>query len=93
MATPTVKSTYALDLQTVRALERLAKRWAVSKSEALRRAIRAASADAGGRNDALEAWHALQRSMKLTPSRAAAWTRQVRSERRASSLRRLGRDK
>ncbi len=96
MATPTVKSTYSLDLETVRALERLAKRWEVSKSEALRRAIRAAIAGTSGRevaddeNGALQAWQALQRSLKLTPARAAAWARQVRAERKASSVRRLG---
>jgi len=39
MATPTVKTTYSLDLETVRTLEALARRWNVS--EALRRAIRA----------------------------------------------------
>ena len=39
MATPTVKTTYALDLKTIRSLEGLAQRWNVSRSEALRRAI------------------------------------------------------
>ena len=45
MAIPIVKATYSLDVNTVKALERMAKRWAVSKSEALRRAIRAAAAN------------------------------------------------
>src|SRR5437870_291443 len=43
MAITTIKSTYALDVATVRALEGLARRWNVSKSEALRRAVRVAS--------------------------------------------------
>jgi Ribbon-helix-helix protein, copG family len=43
MATPTIKSTYTLDLDTVRALEDMARRLGVSKSEALRRAIRLAA--------------------------------------------------
>ena len=33
MATMTIKSTYSLDIETVRALETLAKRWKVSKRE------------------------------------------------------------
>ena len=37
MASTTIKGTYALDVETVRALERLAQEWDVSKSEALRR--------------------------------------------------------
>ena len=36
MATTTVKSTYSLDVESVQALEDLARRWRVSKSEALR---------------------------------------------------------
>src|SRR3972149_5141084 len=47
MATPKVKTTYALDAETVQALERMARRWGTSKSEALQRAIRAAET-AGG---------------------------------------------
>jgi hypothetical protein len=39
MATTTVKSTYSLDVDTVRELDAVARRWRVSKSEALRRAI------------------------------------------------------
>ena len=43
MANPTIKATYTLDVETLRVLERAAKRWGVSKSEALRRAIRASA--------------------------------------------------
>ena len=42
MAITTIRSTYALDVETMQVLERIAHRWKVSKSEALRRAIRAA---------------------------------------------------
>ena len=38
MAVTTIKSTYSLDVETVRTLETLACRWNVSKSEVLRRA-------------------------------------------------------
>lgn len=44
MATMTVRTTVAFDPATVARWERLAKRWGVSKSEALRRALEAAEA-------------------------------------------------
>ena len=94
MASMTIKSTYSLDVGTVRALERIAERWKVSKSEALRRAIRSSAGEAAqGTPDALEALNELQRSLKLTPARARAWARRVRTERKKASLRRetLGR--
>jgi len=91
LPTPTLKSTYSLDVETVRTLESLARRWRVSKSEALRRAIRAA---AGGQapeaEQALKALDALQRSMRLKPAAADRWQRESRSERRASSRRAEG---
>lgn len=86
MAITTIRSTYALDVETVQALERIAQRWRVSKSEALRRAIRAAAADdRTSANDALEALNRLQRSLKLTPVKARAWARKARTERKAAS--------
>lgn len=88
MVTPTIRSTYVMDVATMQALERIARRWKVSKSEALRRAIRSAAeqqpAESG---DALQALDQLQRSLKLTPARARAWARTVRGERRAASAR------
>jgi hypothetical protein len=92
MATPMVKSTYALDAETLAALEQIAKRWGVTKSEALRRAIRAAAQ--GGtamQSERLEAWDELRRAMKLRPDAARAWQRRVRAERRLSSSKRLRR--
>lgn len=88
MAVTTIKSTYALDVETVRALEGIARRWKVSKSEALRRAIRAAAGKRSHeRNDAVVALNELQKSLKLSPVKARAWTRRTRTERRASSAR------
>lgn len=86
MARVSVKATYALDVATVEALERMAQRWAVSKSEALRRAIRAAAAaeTAGGRGS-LDHLDRLQGALALSPARARAWVREVRAERRAAS--------
>ena len=89
MATQTVKTTYALDVDTVRMLEQMARRWGVSKSEALRRAIRSAavqaSDDEGGPLNALDI---LQRSAALSHARAKDWARRTRATRRAASSRR-----
>lgn len=80
MASVTIRSTYALDAETVERLERLARQWSVSKSEALRRAIR--SADRQPATEArLEALDALQTSMGLTDRRAEEWSRRVQHER------------
>ncbi len=88
MATPTIKSTYSLDIGTIRALEDIARRWGVSKSEALRRAVRAAAGESRvDGSDALDALDRLQKSLRLTPAKTRAWARRVRSERHASSLR------
>ena len=88
MATPTVKTTYALDVETVRALEGMARRWGVSKSEALRRTIRAAAhGPAPGAPKTLAALSALQRSLDLSSDAAARWARQTKRERRTSSIR------
>lgn len=87
MARPTVKSTYSLDVDTVQRLERLARRWKVSKSEAMRRAILSADEDSSEQSEALQALNALQESLRLTPARAREWEREAREERRASALR------
>lgn len=87
MASPSIKSTYSLDLASVRALEDLAARWQVSKSEALRRAIHGASltGDASGASVALDS---LQAKLALTPAEARRWSTRARSERRAASSKR-----
>ncbi len=88
MASIMVKTTYSLDLETVRALEDLAKRWKVPKSEALRRAIRAASKeDSSKPSDALRALDELQRSLGLSLEDARRWQKAVSAERRAWSRR------
>jgi predicted transcriptional regulator len=92
MATTTIKSTYSLDVDTVRALDTLAHRWRVSKSEALRRAIRiAAHQPQVGPAESTTALDALQRSLKLTTRAADRWRQEARSERRKSELRRRAR--
>jgi hypothetical protein len=90
MATQTIKTTYSLDVKTIRTLEALAQRWKVSRSEALRRAIQASAEreprEAG--REALRALDELQQALGLTGEAAARWQRAARGERRASSRRR-----
>lgn len=87
MALPTVKTTYTIDLETKSALDRLAATWEVSKSEALRRAIRQA-AGASRVTDRLAALDALQRRARMTSDQASRWSDTIRVERQATS--RLG---
>ena len=88
MARTSVKATYALDVVSVQALEKMAKRWDVSKSEALRRAIHAAAAaQAAGGHQGVAALDQLQRTLALSPAKAKAWVRNVRAERRADASR------
>lgn len=88
MARLAVKSTFSLDIRTVKALERMAKRWNISKSEALRRAVIMAEQAVGDAPDALMALDELQRSLGLTAARAKEWSSDVRDERAASAGRR-----
>jgi predicted transcriptional regulator len=89
MARTSIKSTYALDVDTIRKLDRVAARWKVSKSEVLRRAIdvvaREQAADAPSPVEALDQ---LQKSIKLTARQAGKWVLEVRKERAKSSARR-----
>ena len=85
MAIPHIKATYSLDVDTTKLLERVAERWGVSKSEALRRAIRAAAASEPRMNDATAALDRLQDALSLTETAAAAWARHARAERKTSA--------
>ena len=88
MAVTSIKTTYSLDVETVEALEQMARRWRVSKSEALRRAIRlAAGQTAGGAAEALTALDSLQASLGLDTEGADDWEKARQNERSASSRR------
>jgi predicted transcriptional regulator len=87
MASTTIKSTYALDVETVRTLDRMARALNVSKSEALRRAIREAARELKREDSAVVALDALQRRLRLTPARARRWRQEIERERLASSSR------
>lgn len=84
MASPKIKATYSLDPETVRLLERVSQRWGVSKSEALRRAIRASAALPEAEGERLAALDRLQDTAGLRAGAAASWAREVRAERRSS---------
>ena len=90
MAVTTIKSTYSLDVETVRTLESLARRWNVSKSEALRRAIRSAAGEKSQRvREKLEALKQLQDYVQRRGIDVEAWAREARAEREASSIKRM----
>ena len=90
MAVTTIKSTYSLDVETVRTLEMLARRWDVSKSEALRRAIRSAAGEKSQRvREKLEALRQLQDYVQRRGIDVEAWAREARAEREASSIKRM----
>lgn len=86
MAKMTVRSTFALDPATVDSLDRLARHWDVSKSEALRRIVRVAAVveEKDAASDALTALDELQHLLGLDEDTAEAWIRQIRAERAAS---------
>ena len=85
MATMTIKSTYSLDVDSVRTLETLARRWSVSKSEVLRRAIKLAAAeDASQVGGPLAALDQLQTVVREGSVDLAEWERNVRAERLAT---------
>ena len=85
MAIPRIKTTYSLPVDTVAALDRLAARWAVSRSQALARAVAAAD-ESEPPSDALVALDAWQAALQLGPEQAAAWERRARDERLARDL-------
>ena len=88
MAVTSIKSTYSLDIESVRTLEALAKRWSVSKSEVLRRAIRlAAEEDVPTQDVALDALDRLQCSLREREVDTAQWASDLKAERRAAARR------
>ena len=88
MAVTTIKSTYSLDVESVRQLEGLASRWKVPKSEVLRRVIRLAAAEENlDDNSKLAALDRLQASVRDRNVDLAQWARDSRTERYASAHR------
>jgi hypothetical protein len=93
MATMHIRSTFALDELTTRGLAQLAKKWGVSKSEALRRAVARAQEQPGPGDELtpLEALLALKKKPPLTRSAAKSWraaNAQARRESETDAVRR-----
>jgi hypothetical protein len=89
MAVPMIKSTYSLDLETVRKLERLAARWRVSKSEVLRRAVAVAAKEESPADlTPLEAWRKVQKELNLSAGQVRAWEAESKRIRRNAFRRR-----
>ena len=88
MAITSIRSTYSLDVESVRTLEGLARRWEVSKSETIRRALRIAAATSDeGESAPLEALTRLQTTVRERGIDLAKWGRDIREERRATGRR------
>ena len=85
MATPKIKATYSLDVETVDELERLASRWQTSKSDVIRRLVRQGAASTSAEaNRRIAALDRAQKALGLTQASADAWVREVRAIRKAS---------
>jgi hypothetical protein len=83
MPSSSVKATYSLDLDTVRMLERMARKWNVSKSEALRRAIHLSSAAMPPESEApLAAFDRLRASTTLREPQVRRWLEDIAAERK-----------
>jgi predicted transcriptional regulator len=80
MAITSVRSTYSLDVETMRRIDNLARRWEVSKSEVLRRAIRMADEQSAG-SERVTLLRELQRNANLTAEQVETWVAEVRAER------------
>ena len=80
-----IKATYSLDVETVRDLERMAKQLKISKSAALRRAVRlAVGFEPRAGEDQLSALEELQQSLDLAPEDLREWEEKSRKLRRSS---------
>jgi hypothetical protein len=92
MATMTIRTTVAFDLATARRLERLAKRWGLSKSETLRKVLEAAernlatdkTPDFSSMTPA-EALHWLHSHPEHPPGTGNRWSQEIRQQRAADA--------
>ena len=86
MATMHIRATFALDELTTRGLAQLAKKWGVSKSEALRRAVARAQEQpgVGGQMTPQDALRALKNKPVLSGGQARNWRAENARARRES---------
>lgn len=73
-----------VDATTAQRVARLAEMWGVSEEEAIRRAVAQANTSTGNatKERRMEAFKQLQRSLNLTPDKAAEWQDAIRHARR-----------
>ncbi|MFK7966688.1 MAG: ribbon-helix-helix protein, CopG family [Burkholderiaceae bacterium] len=74
-----------MDAETRRLLDRLAQDWSVSRSEALRRAIRQTAGTEFASNR-LAALDLLQKRAAMTAAKASQWVEDVNNERKAGRV-------
>jgi len=86
MATMHIRATFALDEPTTLGLAQLARKWGVSKSEALRRAVARAQEQPGpgGEMTPQDALRALKRKPLLSGGQARTWRAENARARRES---------
>lgn len=85
MAITTKKSTYTLDVESVRALEALSQSWNMPKSEVLRRAIELAiREESPGKETTLSALDRLQASLRDRKVDVTQWAKKLKDERRTA---------
>ena len=89
MAATIIRTTYALDAETVSRLDRLAREWKLSRSAALRKLIRERQPqEASGPDPRLAALERLQASMRrLSPAAIRKWEKGIQAERAAVTAR------
>ncbi|MCC6680093.1 MAG: ribbon-helix-helix protein, CopG family [Phycisphaeraceae bacterium] len=92
MAQTTIKSTFSLDVETVRRLERLARAWGVNKSQVLRQVIRhAPTAPPDEAPRALALLKRIHAGGGRSASEVKQWAKRVRDERKATAAKRQAR--
>jgi hypothetical protein len=72
------KATYSLDSETLEKLNRLSRRWQVSKTEALRRAVHRAAETAPSAEERIAALHSLQRWAKEKRVNLEKWKKMIK---------------
>lgn len=78
MASPKIKATYSLDVESVRALEQMARKLEISKSEALRRAIHlAAEKEIPEKDERLRALDELQETLAGSEVDLEKWAKEA----------------
>lgn len=86
MGYPLIRTSVSLDSGTLDSLDRLARKWSVSKAEVMRRAIRKAKEEADledKRPSPLEALEWLQGAGGLTVAESAHFKSEIQAERQA----------